>query len=424
MLDYQDEQEDGFLRKMPPELDDAFNRWQENYRQIDTVRSYLSPEPGQRLRLTIKKVTQHSRHKQMIEVKRRLNEWLNSGDTRWQRIRDRLIAILSGFGRQQVQIPLLLDTDDVLFCRLPWQEWSLFESYGFQSEIALRVRGRPGHKIPPLLPQHKVRILVVVGRSDGIQTQADLAIIQTLRRKGAEVISLIEPTLRQLCEALWDRQGYHIFVFTGHSGSHPNGQIGWIELNETDSLSIEEFKHSFQVAIEQGLQLAIFNSCDGIGLANQLAKLNLPRSIVMREPVPDEVAVAFLQYFFEGFSRNESLFTALYQARIKLECFNAPQTNPGYPGVMWLPVLCTRESVLKQPFSWNRLKRPSFRKLALILGFGILGLGIALISILTVRTLRSPELPPEPSSTKNLTTQAPFEESFLFRGQASSLSSN
>lgn len=119
-----------------------------------------------------------------------------------------------------------------------------------------------------------MKILVVVGRSDGIQTQSDLAIIQKLQARGAEVTVLIQPNGRELCAALWHRQGYHIFIFTGHSGSHEDGQIGWIELNEADSLSIEEFKHAFKAAIDQGLQLAIFNSCDGLGLANQLGPIN------------------------------------------------------------------------------------------------------------------------------------------------------
>ncbi|WP_265275359.1 hypothetical protein [Nostoc sp. KVJ3] len=35
-------------------------------------------------------------------------------------------------------------------------------------------------------------------------------------------------------------------------------------------MTIEEFKEAFKQAIHKGLQLGIFNSCDGLGLANQL----------------------------------------------------------------------------------------------------------------------------------------------------------
>ena len=56
-------------------------------------------------------------------------------------------------------------------------------------------------------------------------------------------------------------------------------------------------KNAMKIAIAKGLQLAIFNSCDGLGIANQLAKLYLPQSIVMREVVADEAAQKFSQYF-------------------------------------------------------------------------------------------------------------------------------
>ncbi|NEQ88072.1 MAG: hypothetical protein F6K26_51420, partial [Moorea sp. SIO2I5] len=55
----------------------------------------------------------------------------------------------------------------------------------------------------------------------------------------------------------------------------------WLELNELERISIDDFEIAFGKAIAKGLQLAIFNSCDGLGLAQQLAKLNLPRSIVL-----------------------------------------------------------------------------------------------------------------------------------------------
>ncbi len=59
-------------------------------------------------------------------------------------------------------------------------------------------------------------------------------------------------------------------------------------------------------AISRGLQLAIFNSCDGLGLANDLAELNIPQIIVMRSPVPDLVAQEFLKHFLKAFSGVET----------------------------------------------------------------------------------------------------------------------
>ncbi|NEP53729.1 MAG: hypothetical protein F6K63_11220 [Moorea sp. SIO1G6] len=50
----------------------------------------------------------------------------------------------------------------------------------------------------------------------------------------------------------------------------------------------------------------IFNSCDGLGLAYQLAAqqdLYLPQVIVMAEKVPDPVSPKFLRYFLEAYIR-------------------------------------------------------------------------------------------------------------------------
>ena len=97
-----------------------------------------------------------------------------------------------------------------------------------------------------------------MGKSEGINTQSDLDVIYRLLGKQAEIICLLQPSLKELADALWCDRGYHIFIFTGHSGSNTDGTIGWIDINETEQLTIPEFKDSFKQAINNGLQLAIF----------------------------------------------------------------------------------------------------------------------------------------------------------------------
>lgn len=339
---------EGFLPPLPPELELSFNQWQLAYRQIETVRSCIAPAPG--LRLTPKGVTIHSNSEHIAEVKAYLNQWLNSGDSRWQPIRDGLIAIASGSARSTgEEIRVILDAKDINLCRLPWQEWSLFEEYYPHAEVALIApKSSQNKQLKTSTSRPKVRILVAVGRSDGINTKDDLEVIRKLEELGAEVVCLMQPSHKALCETLWDEQGYHIFIFTGHSGSREDGQIGWIELNDKDSLSIEQFKEALREAISRGLQLAIFNSCDGLGLANQLAQLHLPQSIVMREPVPDPVAVDFLKHFFHEFTRNNSLFTSVQKARKRLESYEST-----YPGAIWLPAICIGPNV--EPLTWQGL---------------------------------------------------------------------
>ncbi|MCC5620978.1 substrate-binding domain-containing protein [Nostoc sp. CHAB 5715] len=344
-----DEETEGFLPPLPPNLESSFNEWQSAYRQIEAVRSYVAPAPG--VRLTPKNVTIHSHGEHTGAVKDYLNQWLNSGDSRWQPIRDRLIAIAQQLHESNDEIRVIIDAKDIDLRRLPWQAWNLLEEHYPNAEVALSVPKSSNTKIKKLVPQStKVRILVVVGRSDGINTKDDLKVIQDLETDGVEVRCLIKPSRRDLSDALWEEQGYHIFVFTGHSGSQEDGQIGWIELNDKESLTIEEFKEALKQAIDKGLQLAIFNSCDGLGLANQLAQINLPQVIIMREPVPDPVAVDFLRYFFQEFTHNnKSLFTSVKKARKRLEHFKSD-----YPGAIWLPTICIEANV--EPLTWQGLR--------------------------------------------------------------------
>ena len=274
----------GFLPPQPPNLQSSFNQWLSGYRNLEGVR------------LEFKNVIVSSDvQSQAREVIALLNEWLNFGSRQWLPIRDKLIEVGSRWqGAKTEEMYIILDFPEEKFIqlgRIPWQEWDLFKHYYSDSEIALRLYGKQGQTILPIQKYGKVRILLVVGRSDNIQTNNDIKIVQELTEKGAEVTVLLQPTKEELSEALWQEPGYHIFIFSGHSSCDQQTPISWLELNELERISIDDFEIAFGKAIAKGLQLAIFNSCDGLGLAQQLAKLNLPRSIVMRELVPDQVAV-------------------------------------------------------------------------------------------------------------------------------------
>ncbi len=143
---------------------------------------------------------------------------------------------------------------------------------------------------------------------------------------------------------MWDDLGWDIFFFAGHSNSNADGTIGTIELNENETLSINNFQEALKAARERGLQIAVFNSCDGLGLANTLVELNLPQIIVMRETVPDEVAREFLRDFLTAFAKkNCSLDAAVKEARRKLENFEAK-----FQGVQWLPVIAQHPAATRR----------------------------------------------------------------------------
>jgi hypothetical protein len=96
------------------------------------------------------------------------------------------------------------------------------------------------------------------------------------------------------------------------------------------------------------LHLAIFNSCDGLGLARQLADLHLPQIIVMRERVPDRAAQEFLKEFFSYYSRGKSLYFSVRQARQELQ-----NIESRFPCASWMPVIWQNSA--EMPQKWGQL---------------------------------------------------------------------
>jgi len=332
---------DGFLPPLPSELESSLSNWQSAHHELKEVRKIAT-------RLNPKKIITFDGLKERKRIKNYINEWLDSDERRWRPIREELISVFSSLENSGSEIRVFLDVKNPKLRRLPWQEWSLLASRFPQAEIAIRARGKG--ELKPYPSCSKIRVLLVVGKSAGINTNLDIEIVQKLQEKGAEVICLKQPSREKFANTLREGSGFHIFIFSGHSRSEEDGTIGWISLNDSDELSIDEFKNSLRYVIDKGLQLAIFNSCDGLGLASQLAQLSLPRIIVMREPIPDAVAVKFLDYFFAEFTNNKSLFSSVHTARERLEHFERD-----YPGAMWLPTICIRESALNKPLTWQEL---------------------------------------------------------------------
>ncbi|MHC5722352.1 MAG: CHASE2 domain-containing protein, partial [Nostoc sp.] len=84
----------------------------------------------------------------------------------------------------------------------------------------------------------------------------------------ADITFLVEPQCQDLTDQLWE-QDWQILFFAGHSSTHQTNETGKIYINQTESLTISQLKYALKKAVERGLQLAIFNSCDGLGLARE-----------------------------------------------------------------------------------------------------------------------------------------------------------
>lgn len=263
-----------------------------------------------------------------------LNQWLKS--PKFINIELKLRSRLN----PEEEIRLIIETNDEKLRRLPWQRWEFFKDYPL-SEMALSRLEYKCHSLSsPTVSRKQVRILAILANSQGIDSEQERKFLQNLPE--AETQFLVGPDRAQLDAELWHYEGWDIFFFAGHSGSE--GARGRIYLNENqchNSLTIEQLEEALSSAIEKGLKLAIFNSCEGLGLATSLGTLNIPQVIVMREPVPNRVAEAFFQYFLEAFAiEKQSLYLAVRQARSKLQGL-----EDDCPGASWLPVICQNPSV-------------------------------------------------------------------------------
>jgi hypothetical protein len=319
--------------KLPsaPNILEAFKNWQLAYRQLVM--------PHCRIKAKRAQVTNISCFELGSDLVECLNDWLNSGSREWQKIRDGLHRHLSDTD----EIEVIIETNDKRLRQLPWHLWDLFEHYPL-AEVALSA---PEYQLPKKLlaknSNSKVRILAIFGNNQGIDVEQDRAFLEQLSAQ-AEIEFLVEPQREVLNDQLWEK-GWDILFFAGHSSSEEKGQI---LLNQTDAIALDQLRYALKKAIAHGLRLAIFNSCDGLGLGQQLFDLHIGQVIVMREPVPDVVAQAFLGYFLTAFSSGKSLYAAVREARERLQ-----KLEGQYPYATWLPVIC--QNPAEVPPTWHEL---------------------------------------------------------------------
>lgn len=329
--------------ELPPDLaiPQLYQGWQSLYRQLD-----LSGRP-----MGLPKVPKPSTQIQDCQqaaqqLRDRFAQWLEARSFR--PIREKWLEQLD----PAETIRAVIQTDDPQLRRLPWHLWDVMERYP-QAEMALSPQDFGTHPQPSDKPNSQVHVLAILGNSQGIDIQHDRSVLEQLPH--ASVTFLVEPNRQQLSDRLWE-QRWEILFFAGHSRTQGADETGLIHLNQDESLSLSQLKHALEKAVKQGLKLAIFNSCDGLGLARELAYLQIPQLIVMREPVPDRIAQEFLKYFLAAYAGGKPLYLAVREARERLQALEHQ-----FPCATWLPVICQHPAAI--PPSWEELRfQPRSRK--------------------------------------------------------------
>lgn len=327
-----------FIGSLPavPELPHIYQKWRLLYEAV-----HCRLGNNQRIKVHQQDITNISVNEfndVCQQLERNINTWFKSES--FQNIEMQLRTLLS----PDDKIRVIFETNITLLHRLPWHLWDFFDHYP-QAELALSNQEYTSPQLLPKLSTGKVKILAILGNSVGIDIEKDRAWLEGLAN--TQVKFLVEPTRRELDEQLWN-QDWDILFFAGHSASIAEGEIGKIDINKTESLTISQLRNALKKAISQGLKLAIFNSCDGIGLARNLADLNIPQMIVMREPIPDLVAQEFLKNFLSAFAFGKTLYAAVREARSKLQGL-----ENDFPCASWLPVICQNPTTV--PVTWQEL---------------------------------------------------------------------
>ena len=350
-----------------PELVESYTSWKVTYYGFIGVKvRKLEAKVVQTTNFSIGDVNAKAKN-----LSQNFNQWLKS--QQFSHVREELVAHL----KEDDEVQLIIQTSNIQLRQLPWHLWDILERYP-KAEISVST---PKFKKVTLakIVNNQVNILAILGDSEGINVEEDRKILNSI--PGVKVEFLVNPNREKVTNKLWE-QSWQILFFAGHSCTQ--GETGIIYINKTESLTIPDLRYALKKAIEKGLQLAIFNSCDG--LAQDLADLNLPQMIVMREPVPDKVAQEFLKYFLRSFSEGQSFYLAVREARERLQGWEGQ-----FPCASWLPIICQSHRLQLKIARFKASKTRHYRWIAV--GLCILSISIYAIWEYQVQKTASKSLP-------------------------------
>jgi hypothetical protein len=260
-----------------------------------------------------------------------LNDWLNQGDF-YTKIQAQLRTDLNAEDR----ISIAIITDDLLLWQLPWHRWDFFAAYDRCVEFFSSPQFKTNsHRKIQL--NGRVDILAIWGNAPELDLAQDLA---ALKQPRAHVQSCQPRSALEISNRLAQQQ-IDILFFGGHGETieldleGSSQTLGSIYLDRNTPISIDKIKTDLKQAVDRGLQIAIFNCCSGLGLAQELADLNIPYLIVMRSQIPDLLAQQFCQDLLESYSKGNLFTTAFQYARARLK----PGSDRSDEFESWLPML-------------------------------------------------------------------------------------
>lgn len=271
-------------------------------------------------------------------------------------------------GRPDAKIDVLLACDPIDLVRLPWETWEITDNLAAFGKIRIvraPVNIRAAATALPRPGWKRARILAICCDDLGLNLRQERAILKSLeplvqvefvgwsidQRQTAEQVQ------QAIIQAITDPQGWDILFFAGHSDETAMTG-GRLAIAPGASMTIEELQVPLTQAKERGLQLAMFNSCRGLGIAAALMDLGLNQVLVMRERIHNQVAQDFLVQFARSLASFKDTQDAVRDAT---QWLKEHHNQRKYPSAYLVPSLFRRPGsppIRLSPPDWRQwLKR-------------------------------------------------------------------
>lgn len=188
----------------------------------------------------------------------------------------------------------------------------------------------------PSKPHQPLKILMVIaGPSDqeSLELAAEASHLQEeLKARSPneppaiQLTILAQPGRERLTQALEQGQ-YQVFHYAGHSNLGDSGGDVYLVSDRTGLTETLNGDDLAGLLVNNGVQLAVFNSCRGAYVANQgdsnqdknlaeaLVKRGIPAVLAMAERIPDEVALTLTRLLYRNLNQGYPIDLSLSRAR-------------------------------------------------------------------------------------------------------------
>ncbi|MEB3278652.1 MAG: CHASE2 domain-containing protein [Lyngbya sp.] len=340
----------------PQALTRLYQDWQETY--LNFYKRSLRGRVNQKGQLSVP-VDWHAK---LVEAEAKLLSEFH----RWLRHEElfEIRATIAKATSDHWRVELCLCVTPLDLSRLPWEAWEIGSEFAASGKI--RIVRTPANirskSIQPSPRKRKARVLAILGDDTGLDFQADKEAVKSLSYIAEIVFVGWQPgqssteLKTKIAEAILDHRGWDVLFFAGHS-NETSLTGGELAIAPNISLSLCEIEQPLTLAMQRGLQFALFNSCMGLSLANKLIDLGLSQVAVMREPVHNRVAQEFLLQFLRSLAEYNDAHDAMLAAcqSLKLE------KQLTYPSAYLIPSLFRHPDApvfRLEPYGWKqKLKR-------------------------------------------------------------------